>query len=41
MATIEAAEESDLLHFANGLDFNGFINQLDDLELEDTFKVRR
>eukprot|EP00195_Chlamydomonas_chlamydogama_P009601 CAMPEP_0202897464 /NCGR_PEP_ID=MMETSP1392-20130828/6211_1 /ASSEMBLY_ACC=CAM_ASM_000868 /TAXON_ID=225041 /ORGANISM="Chlamydomonas chlamydogama, Strain SAG 11-48b" /LENGTH=317 /DNA_ID=CAMNT_0049583093 /DNA_START=42 /DNA_END=992 /DNA_ORIENTATION=+ len=34
-----AAEEEDLLAFADGLDFDLFIGQLDDVELQDTFKA--
>lgn len=36
---IEATEEDDLLRFAEGLDFDSFVSQLDDVELQDTFKV--
>ena len=39
MAALEEEEEGDLLSFVEGLDFDGFVNQLDDLELKDTFKV--
>lgn len=36
-----AAEEAELLSFAEGLDFDSFINQLDDMEVADALQVGR
>lgn len=39
LAEQQAADEHDLLSFAEGLDWQNFLQQLDDESLEEAFKV--
>lgn len=38
--TVEEEEELDLLDFADNLDFDSFVSKMDDVDMQDAFKVR-